>query len=69
MAGLRPAHWRTEDLSMNESPVTARLRRAVRAVILAEDDRVLLQLHPPASSCTDGRIDRMGGPRRRHRTR
>ena len=42
MAGLRPDRWRTEDLSMNESPVTARLRRAVRAVILAEDDRVLL---------------------------
>ena len=27
---------------MNETPATARLRRAVRAVILADDDRVLL---------------------------
>ena len=42
MTGLRPGCWRPEDLYMNETPATARLRHAVRAVILADDDRVLL---------------------------
>jgi ADP-ribose pyrophosphatase YjhB (NUDIX family) len=42
MTALRPGRWRPEDLDMNETPATARLRRAVRAVILADDDRVLL---------------------------
>ena len=58
MAGLRPVRWRTEDLSMNESPVTARLRRAVRAVILADDDCVLLCrfgfLHPAVPTDATG---------------
>jgi 8-oxo-dGTP diphosphatase len=39
---LRPGCWRPEDLYMNETPATVRLRHAVRAVILADDDRVLL---------------------------
>src|SRR3984885_6896607 len=34
--------WRPDHLHMNETPATARLRRAVRAVILADDDCVLL---------------------------
>ena len=42
MTGLRPGRWRAEDLSMNETPATARPRRAVRAVILADGDCVLL---------------------------
>jgi hypothetical protein len=42
MTGLRPGRWRPDHLHMNETPATARLRRAVRAVILAEDNRVLL---------------------------
>ena len=42
MTGLRPAAGALEDLSMDETPAPGRLRRAVRAVILAEDDRVLL---------------------------
>jgi len=58
MAGLRPVRWRTEDLSMNESPVTARLRHAVRAVILADDDCVLLCrfgfLHPAVPTDATG---------------
>ncbi len=40
--GLRPGRWRPEDLYVNEPAATARPRRAVRAVILADDDRVLL---------------------------
>jgi len=40
--GLRPSRRRAEDPSMNGTPATARPRRAVRAVILADDDRVLL---------------------------
>jgi 8-oxo-dGTP diphosphatase len=42
VTGLRPGRWRPEDLYMNETSTTGRLRRAVRAVILADDDRVLL---------------------------
>lgn len=43
---------------MNETPATARLRRAVRAVILADDDRVLLcrfsSPHPAVPTCATG---------------
>ena len=42
MTGLRPGRWRPDHLKVNQTPATARLRRAVRAVILADDDRVLL---------------------------
>lgn len=42
MSGLRPGRWRPDHPYMNETPATARLRRAVRAVILADDDHVLL---------------------------
>src|SRR5271156_6902266 len=42
MTGLRPVRWRPDHLSMSETPASARLRRAVRAIILADDDRVLL---------------------------
>lgn len=42
MTGLRPGRRRSDYLYMNPTPATARLRRAVRAVILADDDRVLL---------------------------
>jgi 8-oxo-dGTP diphosphatase len=42
MTSLRSAAGALEDLSMDETPAPGRLRRAVRAVILAEDDRVLL---------------------------
>ena len=42
MTGLRPARWRPDHLYMSETPASARLRRAVRAIILADDDRVLL---------------------------
>jgi hypothetical protein len=42
MIGLRPGCWRPEAPYMNETPATARVRHAVRAVILADDDRVLL---------------------------
>jgi 8-oxo-dGTP pyrophosphatase MutT (NUDIX family) len=42
MTGLRSGSWRPEDLSVDETPATARSRRAVRAVILADDERVLL---------------------------
>jgi 8-oxo-dGTP diphosphatase len=34
--------WRPDHLYMSETPASARLRRAVRAIILADDDRVLL---------------------------
>jgi 8-oxo-dGTP diphosphatase len=58
MTGLRPGRWRPEDLYMNETPATARLRRAVRAVILADDDRVLLCRfsfpHPAVPTGTTG---------------
>jgi 8-oxo-dGTP diphosphatase len=40
--GLRRAAGAPEDLSMDETRTTGRLRRAVRAVILADDERVLL---------------------------
>jgi 8-oxo-dGTP pyrophosphatase MutT (NUDIX family) len=40
--GLRLGRWCPEDLHMNETPATAKLRRAVRAIILADDDSVLL---------------------------
>jgi ADP-ribose pyrophosphatase YjhB (NUDIX family) len=42
MTGLRPVRWRPDHLYMSETPASARLRRAVRAIILADDDRVLL---------------------------
>jgi 8-oxo-dGTP diphosphatase len=42
MTGLRRGRWRPEDLCVNGTPVPGRPRRAVRAVILAEDDRILL---------------------------
>ena len=42
MTGLRPVRWRPDHLYMSETPASARLRRAVRAIILAGDDRVLL---------------------------
>jgi 8-oxo-dGTP pyrophosphatase MutT (NUDIX family) len=42
MIGLRPTHWRPDHLEVNETPAAARFRRAVRAIILAEDNRVLL---------------------------
>lgn len=42
LTGLRPGRWRRDDRLMNETPATPRLRRAVRAVILADHDRVLL---------------------------
>src|SRR3984885_9058814 len=42
MTGLRPVRWRPDHLHMSETPASARLRRAVRAIILADDDRVLL---------------------------
>jgi 8-oxo-dGTP diphosphatase len=41
MTGLRPVRWRPDHLYMSETRASARLRRAVRAIILA-DDRVLL---------------------------
>jgi 8-oxo-dGTP diphosphatase len=42
MGVLPPGRRRPEDLDMNETPATARVRRAVRAIILADGDRVLL---------------------------
>jgi NUDIX domain len=39
---LAARRWRPDHLHVNQTPATARLRRAVRAVILADDDRVLL---------------------------
>ena len=42
VTGLRPVRWRPDHLCVNETPATAWLRRAVRAVILADDARVLL---------------------------
>ena len=42
MTGLRPVRWRPDHLYMSETPAPVRLRRAVRAIILADDDRVLL---------------------------
>lgn len=39
---MRPGRRRPDHLYMNPTPATARLRRAVRAVILTDDDRVLL---------------------------
>jgi 8-oxo-dGTP pyrophosphatase MutT (NUDIX family) len=39
---LAAGHRRTEDRHMNQTPALARLRYAVRAIILAEDDCVLL---------------------------
>ena len=42
MTGLRPVRWRPDHLYMSETLASARLRRAVRAIILADDDRVLL---------------------------
>ncbi|TCC65461.1 NUDIX domain-containing protein [Kribbella pittospori] len=42
MTGLRAGDWPSDDVSINKSPATTRLRRAVRAVILADDDSVLL---------------------------
>jgi 8-oxo-dGTP diphosphatase len=42
MSGLRPVRWRPDHLYMSEAPAPARLRRAVGAVILADDDCVLL---------------------------
>jgi len=42
MTGLRPGRRRPDYLHMNPVPVTGRVRRAVRAVILADDDHVLL---------------------------
>ncbi|MGO4363374.1 NUDIX domain-containing protein [Terrabacter sp. 2TAF16] len=41
-AELRPGRWRPDHLVMNQTPAATKLRRAVRAVILAEDDRLLL---------------------------
>jgi 8-oxo-dGTP diphosphatase len=40
--GLRPGSRRPEDLDMNQTPATTEVRRAVRAIILADDDSVLL---------------------------
>ena len=42
MTGLRPGRWRPDHLSMSQTPAPARLRRAVRAIILTDDDHVLL---------------------------
>ena len=42
MTGLRPGRWRPDHRQVNQTPAPARLRRAVRAVILADEDRVLL---------------------------
>ena len=42
MTGLRPVRWRPDHRYMSETPASARLRRAVRAIILADDDRALL---------------------------
>jgi 8-oxo-dGTP diphosphatase len=42
MTGLRPVGWCPDHLPMSETPAPARLRRAVRAIIVAGDDRVLL---------------------------
>ena len=39
---LAAGRWRRDHLDMNETPAAARLRHAVRAVILADDDSVLL---------------------------
>jgi 8-oxo-dGTP diphosphatase len=40
--GLRAGRRRREHLTVNETPAAPRLRRAVRAVIVGDDDRVLL---------------------------
>ena len=42
MTGLRSVRWGPDHRYMSETPAPARLRRAVRAIILADDDRVLL---------------------------
>lgn len=42
MTGLRPVRWRPDHPYMSETPASARLRSAVRAIILADDDRVPL---------------------------
>ena len=42
MTGVRPVRWCPDHLYMSETPASARLRRAVRAIILADYDRVLL---------------------------
>lgn len=54
---------------MNETTGTARLRRAVRAVILADDERVLLcRFSFPHPALPTG-AGACGRPRRRHRAR